>query len=351
MGSTLSQNGVQVRCYGALQEADLRAEDILSVTKPEVLFHSDFNDAKRKYHDLAKHWHPDRPNGDSKVFAHISALYDKALNLIEKGLWDGKAIVTLNLKSGVGYEVSYIARKDFELGQCYIGTNHVTYRIGKDHLDLICNVTSAFKAYTFKSDKIRKEVTRYLPMEAKTYTLDSGEVLLAVPKPQEMLRLRDVLNHFSGSLDVRHVAWILNTLFNLTCYLSHTKLVHNDISLDTYFIDPKQHSGALLGGWWYTCPLGSQIKKLPKRTFDLLPWRVRTDKKAVAAIDLELVRAVGREMLPASADAAVSSWLKDVNLKATAVETYRSWGDMLKKVYGPRNFIALKVSSKDIYNT
>ncbi len=313
-------------------------DKILSITQPESLF-SSASECKNEYRLLATMWHPDR-NKDvkaSQIFSHINSLYELAVEKFNKGTW-------------TNINFPFHRQFSFELGEAYIGDDHITYLVDVKHKEYVDNFSRTCKKFKFASDRMEKEVTRYLPLDVSVEKQDD-KYRVTVPKARDLVRLRDVLDHFGGSLDPKHVAWIESSLYNLCCYLNFASLVHSDISLDTYFIAPESHSGALLGGWWYSTSFGSSLTSVPRRTFGLLPTEVLNTKRAHVSIDLELVRAVGRDLLRgdlSKAPDAMQTWLKSLAGDDPVIE-YEQWGDVLKESFGARRFTPMNVSAIDIY--
>ena len=112
--------------------------------------------------------------------------------------------------------------------------------------------------------------------------------------------LEDLLDHFGGAIDARHVGWIVNRLHNLACYFDYAGIVHHDIGPRTFFVSPRFHSGLLLGGWWYARLQGESIRALPDRTLRIAPPDVIRSRRADKRVDLELIRQTGRELLGAA---------------------------------------------------
>lgn len=336
------------------------AEHLLRITRPEELFAGDADKAKQQWRELAKQWHPDHNASNPRapeVFAHISNLYDAAVERISKGVWEAEGLLKLKTKSGSALSITYARQLPFELGQMFVGDDHVTYLVDAAHERLFDNAVRITKSFKYASDRMEKEVSRYLPGSVGTFALSDGRLGMRVPKTPDLLLLRDVLTYFDNAVDPKHVAWIQNTLHNLSCYLSWAGLVHHNIGLDTYFISPEFHSGALLGGWWYATKKGAPLSQLPKRTFDYLPWKIRTDKKAHPHTDLELIRATGRELLgdvtgvrlfSNGTPKQIATWLQDAS-KLNAVDAYSQWGEVLKSIYGARKFIKLSLNATTLY--
>jgi hypothetical protein len=330
--------------------------DLTKITHPEDLFEGDLDKAKAKYRELAKQWHPDVNKDPSAplAFQHINTLYDQAVEKIEKGTWRGKSVLKFLSEHGQTYEIKYLVSHPFELGQMYVGDTHVTYIIEKQYKDLVEYSQNAYKFFKFGDDKMKNEITRYLPIGVQGLTGVDGRILQKMTKTPDLLLLRDVLNHFGGKIDPKHAAWIGSSLHNLAAYMNYTGLVHHDISPDTYFISPEHHSGALLGGWWYCRAKGSALTHLPVRTMDFLPWKVQVEKKASVQTDQELIRATVRELLGDVHGTTLKDpkemveWLKLPSGK-DPVANYKDWYEVLQRTFGKRRFTELKLTAADLY--
>lgn len=334
-------------------------ETILKITEPEELFpSSDAAECQKMFRAFALEWHPDKHLDDKEdarqaqeVFSHINSLYDQVLEKIIRGTWSRPFFFEAPLRTGKKFSFSFKRKFPFELGMTYIGEDHVTYVVEAKNETFVRNYESATGRFTYGSDRMRAEVERYLPNPTFERLAD-GRHIVAVPKTPDLLRLRDVLSFYKGMIDAKHVAWIGSSLHNLCCYFSYAGIVHNDISLDTYFISPQYHSGALLGGWWYAVPKGGKLSQVPRRTFDLLPSEVRIEKKATVKIDLELTRAIGRELLDhplSTSPKPLQNWFKSISSEEP-VEEYRKWKETLEESFGVRRFTKMDVTSEEVYS-
>lgn len=336
----------------------LTAVEILAVTKPEQMFSPDEKVAAIEYRKLSSIWHPDRKPGSDSVFAQISTLYHQGIEKIKSGTWVIPGLFTFTDTKGKKFEVRYKKHHVFELGDMYIGDHTITYLIHKDSQDLFDNAKRVIKGFKYANDKMQTEIARYLPtIHSENETAD--RLVLIVKKTPDLFLLRDVLDHLNGKMDPKHVAWILNTLYNIACYLKFSGLTHNAISLDSYFISPQYHSGALLGGWWYSAQADSKLLAVPTRTITYAPRDLTSKKIASMKIDSELIRAIGRELL---GDGNGSKLLSDPNIPNSLLnwvrtigtgDAYKEYEDWSKKVlkdsFGERRFVELKIQSSDIY--
>ena len=338
----------------------MNAEQILAVSRPQALFSGATDVATAEYRTLAKAWHPDRCSDPraSEVFAHVKDLYDEAIKRLAEGRWEGAGRVVLATERGTSMPVDYQASAAFELGRQYVSAARVVYVVEAPHRLLVTRASERLqRGFTYPSDRVAKDISRCLPLSCERHALAGDAHALMVPKTNDLLLLRDVLQFFGGHMDARHVAWVLSALYNLVCYLSHAGIVHHAISPDTVFVSPKYHSVALLGGWWYAVDAGQPVTVVPARTHAYLPWKVRISKRADPLTDLELILATGRELLgdlagatltPSAAPKAMLSWLSMAST-GTAFAAYKAWDVVLAASFGPRKFVPLDITADQVY--
>jgi hypothetical protein len=337
--------------------------EILSIKEPGLLFTGDPRNIENEYKELAMQWHPDRnrTKDTTEVMSRINELYDLAIFMLEKGIWIAKDTLTLKEKSGVTVKFPYKKHHQFELGDLYINDHEVIYVIDKINKDLFDNARKAISNFKFKSDRMKQEVLRYLPEVIRTFETADERYVMEVKKTPDLLILKDVLEYHTKNPIPdwdRHVAWIQSTLHNLVCYFEVSGITHNSISLDTYFISPEFHSGALLGGWWYSIEQGRKMIGVPARTFGLMPLKTKESKEASIKTDLELLRSIGRELLGDSsgvrllknkvAPPPMINWLRSAPAK-DAIKDYKLWQNVLTDSFGPRKFVKLELTSEILY--
>lgn len=335
------------------------ADEILRITDPFVLFHPE--SLREDYGRLAKRWHPDR-HGNSvesnRVMSHINALYQQALAMVQSGIWVASGSLSLLATDRRRHCFRFRVSRSFELGTMYIGDGMVLYLVAAAHRDLFENAVKVVSGFRYAGEAMRREVQRYLPEIMATFETADGRLGMVVRKTPDLLLLRDVLRHYGGRLPDRHAAWILSSLHNLACYLDYAGLSHNAISLDTYFISPPLHNGALLGGWWYAVPQGERLLAVPADVYAVLPPKVRREKVGSILTDLELIRRVGRELLGdpdgsrladmGAAPKPMIEWLRGAPL-ANAVEDYAAWCRVLTASFGPRKFVKMDLTPDLLY--
>ena len=332
---------------------------VIPVDQPEILFTGDEDEAKKEFRKLSSLWHPDRnPTADVRVLAHINILYDKAVEKLSLGVWTIPGQVMFNTIDGKCFKFKYRSHREIDVGDMYVGDNFVIYSLFKDNEDLYKNGQKRIKSFKFANDKMKDEIKRFLP-EIHSELVTADRFVMVIKKTPDLLLLRDVITHFGGKLDPKHVAWVVSRIYNLTCYLKYAGIVHSGISLDSYFISPEFHSGALLGDWWYATEAGKKLTALPGVTASFCPNDVLKAKLADSKIDLEMTRAVGRELLgdiigskllmDKDIPKALIMWLRSPS-KGNAFDEYEKWqSKVLIDSFGKRKFVELKLVANDIY--
>jgi hypothetical protein len=341
---------------------NLSAEALLAIelSKPEHLFTGDEEVAKQEFRALAARWHPDRqPDAaTTAVFQHLNQLYETAVKKLRGGIWQTPGLLMLRATDGATYKIRYRKQHDFELGRCVIGREIVAYVVEKEYSDLFDNALSVFARLPCADGRMAAEMSRYLPEMVRYFDTDDHQVLV-LKKTPDLVLLRDLLEHLGGRMEPRHVAWIISSLLNVACYLDYAGLAHNAILSDTWFVSPAQHTGALLGGWWYAVRQGQPMLAAPAATVEYAPFTVIEQKQGDRRTDLELIRAIGRELLGDASglrlvdDNTVPPLMRDWLMQSaqlTAVEDYQLWmNEVLKRSFGKRRFVVLDVAAEALY--
>ena len=349
----------------------LKAQQILSVHTAESLFSQSAAEAKREYRSLALRWHPDHSSEEQSqtVFAHIAFLYKDALEKQSSGTWLEPAekieeqeigIKKFRLETGLLRKIEYYSCRKFELGEMFIGEHSVTFEIRNEFTDLFHNGRRQIRNLKFKDEAMAVEMSNYLPQIEEAFRTSNNTNVVRVRKTPDQILLADILSFYAQRLEpVEHVGWILNVLWHIACYLQWAGITHNAISTETIFISPLRHTGMLLGGWWYACTAGSALTALPDRTMNIMPLDILDSRTADHRSDLELIKAIGRELLgdplgakiltDTSVPSAMSSWLR-MPAEENAISNYKEWKhEVLLQSFGAPYFVPMNLTSKDVY--
>jgi hypothetical protein len=338
----------------------MTAKDILRCTEPGEIFPADPAAIKAEYTRLAKIWHPDC-NGNSaeatEVMIKINALYERAMELTLAGKWRKPGFLKLRCRDGKVRELKYRKEQAFELGTMYICDSVVIYLVEGRYKDLYINAEQMIKRLKFADAKMKAEMSKCLPEIISQFETMDGQLGMVFKKDPDMLLLEDVLAYYNGRVPDRHVAWILGTLYNLACYLDYAGITINAISTATYFISPKWHCGAILGGWWFAVPAGAKMLGVPEKIFDILPPAPLNTGYSSIQTDLEAIRLIGRELLgdrtgmrleDYGVPGPLAVWLRGASA-GSAFEEYARWGRVLDDSYGARVFVKMELDADKVY--
>lgn len=336
------------------------SDEILKM-KMGDLFSGNIDTIKVEFRKYAMEWHPDHNSSPeaNTVFNHIKMLYENAIVNLRNGHWVSTNKILFTTTTGKQHNLRYRKQYTFEFGDMYVSDTVLVYVVDKKFKDFFDNAKKNIGSFKYANDRMKTECSKYLPEIKTDFETKDGKLVLVINKTKDLFLLKDILEYFNGELTDRHVAWIISTLYNMSCYLSYTGLAHNNIALNTYFISPEYHSGALLGGWWYAGNRGEKMIGVPTKTYDLMPPDIKASKIASCRVDLELIRAIGRELLGDStggihllkkknAPEDMIFWLRSVTT-GKAVKDYQLWGDVLKESFGPRRFVVMDVDETKLY--
>ncbi len=339
----------------------LAPETILAVPagRPELLFSSDADTAKREWKALAKAWHPDRNKASlaKEVFEHVASLYEEAERRIAAGTWRGAGSIRFSAYSGKTYELRHRRAGEFELGEFYLGRKAIAWAVRKSEKDLFDRAVAAIGAFRFGNDAMRKEIGRRLPKILASFETSDRFVLVQESTP-DLVLLEDLVAWLGGRMPPEHVAWIVSSLENLTCWLEWTGTVHGAIGSKTVFVSPKHHSVTLCGGWWYAHERGATLKALPASSLAHIRPDLLSRMVAEPAIDLSLIRATARAALgdlagqkiarDPTVPGALARWLIHPPANSARAD-YAGWEKAREAAFGPRRFVELAADPDQIY--
>ncbi|MBU9200202.1 hypothetical protein KTD31_02125 [Burkholderia multivorans] len=338
------------------------AAEILAIPEdePEKLF-SRPDTAKHDARVLFKAWHPDHcsdPRAD-EVFHRLRVLAEAAERKIEAGTWEVPGLLRVRSTAGAEFEVRYARKLALEVGTMYVSKTLVGFDIQTDNLDLLASAEAQWSALTYATPAMRAEFERYFPAVMKKVETATG-AFLVLRKDPGVLLLDDVLAYYKGAMPPRHVAWVISRLLNIACFLEvQGKLSHNAIGPDTVFISPAQHTAHLLGGWWFATGLGTRLTAASQRMVRCAPPDVLQKKVGDSRTDMEMIKALGRELLgdptgvrlakDSAVPPALVTWLQ-LSTHQSAVATYKDWQErVLIEAFGQRKFVPMDVTHDMLY--
>jgi hypothetical protein len=341
----------------------LLADKILAVAPKyaRTLFVGDEKAVKKLFKKLVQIWHPDHntaPNA-ADVFHHVIDLKEAALRQL--GAAPSKTGIERTYVTTTGSEsrLTYLSRRAGDLGDILIASTSMVYELPADYRDVADAEEQAVGSLRYADDKMREEISRYMPKLKRRLQLEDKDVLF-FERPEDTLLLADLANHLDGKVPAVHVAWIVSSLMNLACYLSWAGVVHGAISPETLLVCPAKHTVIMVGGWGYSTPVGERPKVLPRRTMSVIPRLAVKGEVATTKVDIDLIKATAQEILGAPGGTGLKmmtgipdpmiDWLLAPSTDNT-VEEYKSWMETLHRAFGKRRFVELNVAPSEVYAT
>lgn len=345
--------------FEKLSEAEILK---IKLERPEIIFIGESEaDLKNIYRKMSALWHPDKHISDKKdttqVFAHIKSLYESAIKKLENGTLGKGLSIKFKTKNGKEFLFKYQKEKDFELGKVYITNEYVAWCFLSEYKNNAQEGLKRIEGIRFADEKMRKEFSKYVPQISETFET-SEYFVIVMKKEKNFLNLKDVLDYY-GKMEPKHMAWVMSTMYNLACFFKYNGIMQGGITLDNYFINPENHEGYVLGGWWYSKTIGEKLEMLSEVAVDVAPVSLLNSKKAEEGLDLEMIKLAGRIMLGDSTGVYLNknknipkrlvSWLRDASL-GNSFKDYEIWmNDVLKESFGVRRFIKMDLTANDIY--
>lgn len=341
---------------------DFSAEEILQIEtlSPEKLFSRDGFNIEFKI--LRGKWHPDT-NSDPKandVFVHLTELANIARKRIKTNSWNGLASLKYTTEANKTFRFTYHKFHTFELGKMYIGIKYIIYVIDDENADLYENGIKAIKGIKYQSTKFKTEFKKLMPEIVQAEKTNIGHVLV-IKKPKDTVLLQDLLDFLPNNmLPPKHTAWVISSMYNIAMFFNHIGLTHNSILASTIFINPKEHSCYLLGGWWYSVKADTKLKAMPSELTKILPKKLFDDKRSNTCYDRQSIKAVAVKCLGDSTlvgskllfnddiPKAIVNWIRTPS-NSSALEEYSGWIKTLENSYGERKFTKFNYDINNLY--
>jgi hypothetical protein len=302
------------------------------------------------------------------VLNHVISLYKQALKKVSTGEWleeipkvedNPLKIERFETIDGLKVQIPYMKKREFDLGQMCISETQIVFEVENQYKDLFDSAHYRMKSFKFMNEKMANEMMRYLPQPESVFKTKKSHVMILRKTPDQVL-LADLIEYLGGRVvPIPHIGWILNSLYNVACYLQWSGLVHNGISPETVFVSPTKHSCMILGGWWFSKREGDKLTALPTDLIKFIPSDVIRTKTAKSKTDLELIKATGRAVLGDAVGAhlkldkklpeGIIKWL-ELPSSGEAVKDYGTWKrEVILPVFGPPKFVPMKIDTQVLY--
>lgn len=335
-------------------------EEIKNMKYPYELFTDDIYEMKNIYVKLMKSYHPEL-NGNNEeyieIIKKIKQLYSEAQENINKGVWNKPGLIRLKLIDGGDYSINFRISHDFELGKMYIGDNSILYLFDEENEKLAINALKRMENLKYVNEDMKKEFYKCLPKVCTSFKTVVGKIGIVIEKDEDLILLKDLLAYSDGKLLASTVNWILNSLYNIICFIHFNKLTHNGISIDNYFISIKNEYGALLGGWWYSVEEGKENINPSKEIFNIMTYKTKEVKQFNTLVDLESIKFLGRTLFgdmngtliksDSNIPRKLSNWLKE-NTTSNTYEEYSTWVN-ISNYFRNKNEMKISIDKDELY--
>lgn len=191
----------------------MNADAILQtpLDRPDLVFSGVNDEALTQFRTLRAKWHPDRAQR-TDVFQHIEALYATRTRMLVEGTWPGAGQTSVTLKNMNECVIRFLRQRKFELGTLYHCPNSLCYVIDSDNAELGVDGAAWMDGFKYPNPKMEDKLRHCVPHRLTHAELANGGVLVVVEKGNDLVSLRDLLDHLGAPMDPRHVAWILTRL-------------------------------------------------------------------------------------------------------------------------------------------
>lgn len=335
-------------------------EEIKNMKYPYELFTDDIYEIKNIYVELMKAYHPDL-NGNKEeyieIIKKINKLYNEAEENINKGVWSKLGLIRLKLIDGKNYEINFRISHDFELGKMYIGDKSILYLFYEENEKLAINALKRIESLKYLNEDMKKEFEKCLPKICRSFKTSTGKIGIEIEKEEDLILLKDLLVYSDGKLLASTVNWILNSLYNIVCFIHFNRLTHNGISMDNYFISIKNQYGALLGGWWYSVGDGNDNVNFSKEILNIIPYKINEVKQFNTLLDLESIKFLGRTLFEdingvllkqdSGIPRKLSNWLKE-NTTSNTYEEYSMWAN-ISNYFRDKSTVKINIDKDELY--
>lgn len=343
--------------------SSLSATTVLSFTSPVQLYVNDISETEKRWKKLAQIWHPDKHSGDitaSRVFTHVKQLYERAVGMIQDGVWGSGKHVKFESTSAwqhFHYQTSDVT----DSGVQYVGRNHVLYHIPDSNFDLVKIWEKNFEKAK-AGIKLDSEIVNNFGSvigKIKVTKLVDGDFTVVVGKKPEYLRLQDVLDK-KGPLMPEHVAWIITRLMGYSMHMHLLDIPNLNICTRSVFIDPGNHQVILADGWEFTPGFNVPILACPRKTIRMCP-DISNFGQAKRRHIIAQIKALGRTCLGDPIGVNLQkrddlkgkrlgfvSWLNSPSFE-DCLEQFKKWEKIRDTAFGPPKFVIWNLTEKEIY--
>lgn len=329
--------------------ADFEYDEILNANYYDI-FTNDLEVTKSKFHALQMKYHPDKSFINSSISAKINELYVQAVEHINNNSWKCDNVLSIQRKDGkIATIKNYLYSASYELGSYWVSNTVIVYSFSDKHF--FDNYLFSVKHLKYADDNMRLHFSTLVPNIIDSFEAKDGLYYLVIRKAKDEYPLQLVKNVF----DEKQAAWVMTKLLNLCNFLCYNKLVHNGICLENLFVNLKQHSVHLYGGWQYCISEGKKMIGTVEKIFENMNPDVKSSKVASFVTDLDSSKYVLKEFFGVYSFPQLKSKLGNAfasflctNEGENVFDEYFIWEEKIIEIFGKREFSSTNIPD-DIY--
>lgn len=235
-------------------------------------------------------------------------------------IWDMADEVVLNTADGTDIHIRHIYTYSDKVVTMYLAREMVLY-IFNNRTDAEA-MERGLRMIEIPPADVR-HLDECFPKLQGRYDLQGGKVMLAFARPDNFFPLS-----MFGSLEPKHVAWMISRMENVCCVLEYSDLRHYGLSEETFFVNPFTHQGMLVGGWWST-----------RRATPMDAARTNED---LVALRKTAMKVLGNHL--SSGPKELEKFLKGSPAKNAFID-FELWDRVIEEGFGGHHFAKMDASS------
>lgn len=201
------------------------------------------------------------------MLQYLRSAADLAADSAPERMWLNTENVYFYTTDETKISISYLFYSKQNDVDTYVTKQSIVFVFNPNDISKAQKMTEGLQRLEYPAADI-KNLKKYFPSVVLRNTLQDGSLLVAISKPENVYPV-----FAFGNVKPEHAAWMVSRMENLCCVLEYSGLVHNGITVDSVYVNPRTHEGYLYGGWW-----NSYAKTDPSDNKDLWAIRDTADK-------------------------------------------------------------------------
>ncbi len=351
-------------------------QEIMGANRPEEIFTMNPATLQKEYEAYCEQYKPNQQFHEIRNFVasqQIKFLFKKAKEILgskREDTDDYGSTISLCSANGESIVFEYDDHMNQRVCDTYINDQEILMTVDSKY-----EVKGLFSNFVEKVEEFIstwenklpnwKDFQYSIPQVVKSFrTSDKSKYVLLIKKPCKIYPLREVLNFFSGRMNVKHVISIIKRLYSYACWLDIAGMTHNGICIDNIYFSPGSEVApgekysvkdirivGLYGGWFFTTSKNEKITALPMDVRDIVPEFVEKTGYSSFEVDMLSIKKVARELLGDvtgknlyGVHSKLCDWFNRTTCQKNAYEEYSEFERICEEVFGKARFVDIDVS-------